>query len=249
MRNVIAGIAINILLLFGWTTIAFADSYEVKEGDSLWKIAKEHDTSVAKIIQLNDLKSIMIHPNQTLQLHEIYEVKKGDTLSHISLEYGVAVQELMEWNDLESDLILIGQELTIKESKQTDLKRVKANRKDASDTRRVEDKQTVQATAQKEPNGRTFSVVATAYTAECDGCTGITYTGINLNNDRHAKVIAVDPSVIPLGSEVYVEGYGRAIAGDIGGAIKGNRIDIHVPTKEEAYQWGVREVEITILDE
>lgn len=40
------------------------------------------------------------------------------------------------------------------------------------------------------------------------------------------KMIAVDPKVIPLGSKVWVEGYGEAIAGDTGGAIKGNRIDI-----------------------
>lgn len=94
-----------------------------------------------------------------------------------------------------------------------------------------------------------INVVATAYTAECDGCSGITYTGINLLEDRNAKVIAVDPSVIPLGSKVYVEGYGYAIAGDIGGAIKGNRIDIHVPTKKEAFDWGVREVRLRIIKE
>ena len=45
-------------------------------------------------------------------------------------------------------------------------------------------------------------------------------------------MIAVDPSVIPLGSKVWVEGYGYAIAGDTGGAIKGMKIDLHVPTKK-----------------
>ncbi len=93
-----------------------------------------------------------------------------------------------------------------------------------------------------------MTMTATAYTAACDGCSGITYTGINLNENRHAKVIAVDPSVIPLGSKVEVEGYGQAIAGDIGSAIQGNKIDIHVPTKEEAYNWGVRTVKVKILD-
>src|SRR5690625_6441278 len=93
-----------------------------------------------------------------------------------------------------------------------------------------------------------MNMTATAYTAECDGCSGITYTGLNLNEDRHKKVIAVDPNVIPLGTRVHVEGYGEAIAGDIGSAIKGNKIDIHVPTKDEAFSWGVREVVVTILD-
>ena len=47
-------------------------------------------------------------------------------------------------------------------------------------------------------------------------------TGINLRANPNLKVIAVDPSVIPLGSKVWVEGYGYAVAGDTGGAIKGN---------------------------
>lgn len=96
--------------------------------------------------------------------------------------------------------------------------------------------------------GKTFTVTATAYTADCSGCSGVTATGINLKNNRNQKVIAVDPSVIPLGSRVHVEGYGTAIAGDTGGAIKGNRIDIHVPTKADASRWGRKQVTITILD-
>ncbi|WP_247747532.1 G5 and 3D domain-containing protein [Alkalihalobacillus sp. BA299] len=97
-------------------------------------------------------------------------------------------------------------------------------------------------------SGRTMTVTATAYTANCTGCSGITATGINLKNNRNMKVIAVDPNVIPLGSKVYVEGYGTAIAGDTGGAIRGRKIDVHVPTKSDAYRWGNRTVKITILD-
>ncbi|WP_026673692.1 G5 and 3D domain-containing protein [Alkalihalobacterium bogoriense] len=96
--------------------------------------------------------------------------------------------------------------------------------------------------------GKTITVTATAYTANCSGCSGITATGINLNNNRNKKVIAVDPSVIPLGSRVHVEGYGEAIAGDTGGNIVGNKIDVHVPTRSEAQRWGVRTVKVTILD-
>ena len=62
------------------------------------------------------------------------------------------------------------------------------------------------------------------------------------------KVIAVDPSVIPLGSKVWVEGYGHAVAGDTGGAIKGKKIDLHVPTKGDAYKFGRRQVKIKIID-
>lgn len=97
-------------------------------------------------------------------------------------------------------------------------------------------------------SGKSFTVTATAYTANCTGCSGITATGINLKQNRNAKVIAVDPRVIPLGTRVYVEGYGEAIAGDTGGSIKGNKIDVHVPTKADAANWGRRTVKITILN-
>ncbi|PKR77489.1 hypothetical protein CEY16_12245 [Halalkalibacillus sediminis] len=92
-----------------------------------------------------------------------------------------------------------------------------------------------------------LTMTATAYTAKCSGCTGITATGINLNNNPNMKVIAVDPSVIPLGSKVWVEGYGTAIAGDTGGAINGNKIDLHVATKSEAYSFGVRTVRVKVF--
>ena len=99
----------------------------------------------------------------------------------------------------------------------------------------------------KEPSGEEVYMTATAYSADCKGCSGITATGINLKANRNMKVIAVDPSVIPLGSTVWVEGYGTAIAGDTGGAIKGNRIDIHVPSHEEAMRFGFKKVKIKII--
>lgn len=100
-----------------------------------------------------------------------------------------------------------------------------------------------------QPQGRTITVTATAYTAQCSGCSGETATGIDLNANPNQKVIAVDPNVIPLGTRVYVEGYGEAIAADTGGSIKGaDRIDVFIPNKQEALNWGVRTVKLTILD-
>ena len=89
---------------------------------------------------------------------------------------------------------------------------------------------------------------ASAYTASCEGCSGITATGINLKANPNAKVISVDPTVIPLGSKVYVEGYGEAIAGDTGGAIKGNRIDVFFPSQQDAINFGVKQLKVTILN-
>ncbi|MDD6794154.1 MAG: 3D domain-containing protein [Clostridiaceae bacterium] len=61
------------------------------------------------------------------------------------------------------------------------------------------------------------------------------------------STIAVDPSVIPLGSKVYIDGYGYAIAADTGSAIKGNKIDLYFNNKNEPHLWGVRTVEVTIV--
>jgi uncharacterized protein YabE (DUF348 family) len=98
------------------------------------------------------------------------------------------------------------------------------------------------------PTGKEYYVSSTAYTASCNGCSGTTATGINLRANPNMKVIAVDPSVIPLGTKVYVEGYGYAIAADTGGAIKGYKIDVFIPSTADAFKWGNRKVKIQILD-
>lgn len=98
--------------------------------------------------------------------------------------------------------------------------------------------------------GKKISVIATAYTSDCEGCTGITKTGIDVRNST-PNIIAVDPDVIPLGSvcEIWVEGeyFGVFRAEDIGGAIKGNRIDILMETEEKAKKFGVRSAEVVII--
>lgn len=98
------------------------------------------------------------------------------------------------------------------------------------------------------PSFKEMTMTATAYTAYCKGCSGTTATGINLRENPSLKVIAVDPSVIPLGTKVFVEGYGYAVAGDTGGAIKGSKIDIFIPNKSDAYEWGVKTVKVRVYN-
>lgn len=82
----------------------------------------------------------------------------------------------------------------------------------------------------------------------CVSCNGndqaLTATGTTLTEGR---TIAVDPSVIPLGSRVFIEGYGVFIAEDTGGAIKGNKIDIAVTTHERANELGVQYANVYLL--
>ncbi|WP_163969225.1 G5 and 3D domain-containing protein [Oceanobacillus halotolerans] len=97
-------------------------------------------------------------------------------------------------------------------------------------------------------SGKTMTMHASAYTASCGGCSGYTATGINLKANPNKKVVAVDPNVIPLGSRVWVEGYGEAIAGDTGGNINGKRVDLHFPSKSAAYSFGSKTVKVKVLD-
>ncbi|SHN70230.1 ubiquitin-like domain-containing protein [Desulfitobacterium chlororespirans] len=84
---------------------------------------------------------------------------------------------------------------------------------------------------------RAYLMRASAYSGG-----GRTATGHNV---RYG-VIAVDPRVIPLGTEVYVDGYGEAVALDTGGAIKGNRVDLYMNTEDACWSWGVRSVVVYV---
>ncbi|MCR1287451.1 3D domain-containing protein, partial [Shouchella clausii] len=170
-----------------------------------------------------------------------YEVQSGDTLSSIANNNQVSVTALMEANPQISDknLIFAGQELNMPGAEENNEPQLKG------ETATNEQAPSETESSPKEAS-TTLTVEATAYTASCNGCTGVTYTGIDLNANPNQKVIAVDPNVIPLGSKVYVEGYGEAIAADIGGAIKGNKIDVFIPNESEALQFGRQEVTVHV---
>ena len=94
---------------------------------------------------------------------------------------------------------------------------------------------------------------ATAYTAGYESTRkrpgdpgyGITASGMRVEHG----VVAVDPNVIPLGTPLYVEGYGFAIAADVGGAIRGHSIDLFMYNLEDAIRFGRRNVTVFILTE
>ncbi|HOQ17062.1 MAG TPA: 3D domain-containing protein [Defluviitaleaceae bacterium] len=100
---------------------------------------------------------------------------------------------------------------------------------------------------------KVLTMSATAYTASYEDtgkapghpAFGITYTGTR----ARVGTVAVDPNVIPLGTKLYIEGYGYAVAEDIGGAIKGNKIDLYYNTLEEARNFGRKQLKVYILVE
>ena len=167
----------------------------------------------------------------------VHTVKKGDTLYKISRQYHVSVSTIKSINHLKSDLIKPKQKLKLN-GKATAKKTVK----------KVSKKSTKKSVSRSNDSVvKELMVSTTAYTAYCRGCSGITKTGINLRKNPNLKVIAVDPSVIKLGTKVFVEGYGYAIAGDTGSAIKGNKIDVFMPNHSSALKWGRKTVKIKIL--
>lgn len=232
---------------------AHAEEVTVKKGDTLSHFAHEYGVSVAALKEMNGLSNDTIYENQTLNISSSesstntsasnYTVVAGDTLWSIGQKFNVSVSQLQKWNAITDHLIYPNQQLIVSSNEIT-------VQTEQATTQVQETVVEAQPVAQESSNasGQTLTVTATAYTANCEGCSGITATGINLLKDPNAKVIAVDPSVIPLGTEVYVEGYGNAIAGDTGGAIKGNKIDVFIPSHSEAMSWGRKTVNVTILD-
>lgn len=174
---------------------------------------------------------LFANSNGSLAASHTYTVKSGDTLSQIAKKYHTSVSQIKQWNHLHSDLIHPKQVLCI--SNQS--------------TSQAAKKSTHPAKKAAKKVVKELTVSASAYTLNLKNSSGVTAIGINLKKNPNQKVISVDPKVIKLGTKVYVQGYGYAIAGDTGGAIKGNKIDVFLPSQQQALKWGRKTVKVQIL--
>lgn len=99
---------------------------------------------------------------------------------------------------------------------------------------------------------KAIKMVATAYDATFESTgknPGDKYYGITASGIRvRPGIVAVDPKVIPLGTWLYVEGYGEALAADKGSAIKGNRIDLYYESPKDVSRYGKKTVKVYVLD-
>lgn len=99
---------------------------------------------------------------------------------------------------------------------------------------------------------RALTMSSTAYDVSFESCGkypdhpqyGITYSGLRVR----PGIVAVDPRVIPLGTWLYVEGYGEALAADVGGAIKGNKIDLYYESETVVNRYGRKTIKVYVLD-
>ncbi|KPN95661.1 3D domain-containing protein [Lysinibacillus sp. ZYM-1] len=246
-------LALAVTLAVGLSLYASPSSAKDNSGNILWTLPQIYNLTVGEFQQFAEMDSIWFYPEQDLvkdtsKIEEAskdeYVIKGGDTLFSIARKNDLTVDELKAWNNLATDLILAGESLAIKAS----AAKPKPNTSERVATKASSTAKTKPVSTPTNGSGRTLTMRATAYTAYCEGCSGITANGTDIRSNPNLKVIAVDPRVIPLGSRVWVEGYGEAIAADTGGAIKGNKIDVFIPTEGQAMQWGVKTVTVKILD-
>lgn len=245
-KTVLATIAVAFLGISGMTTsTAKADEW------------------VARTTE--EVKDEIVHNDEGVQE---YTVKYGDTLSVIAEAMDVSLDALIRVNDIQNaNLIYAGttikfssdkQEVVVKTEEEEHTYKVEDNTevvevKAVEPTPQTATSQEVQTTtttqaapaAPAATEGYTLTVEATAYSYAEAGLSSYTADGTNLVNDP--MVIAVDPRVIPLGTMVEIPGYGVFRAADTGGAIVGNKIDVHFPTVAQTYNFGRRTITIRIL--
>ncbi|WP_077306938.1 LysM peptidoglycan-binding and 3D domain-containing protein [Terribacillus halophilus] len=215
-----------------------SDSYTVVKGDSLSKIAGKFNISVSELKAWNSLNSDLIVIGQQLAV-------TGSEAAAVPVKQEAAKAEASKQEAPKQEA---PKQETAPKQEAPAQQESKQEAEPAKQEAAAPAKEEKAATSTNQEATKELTVSATAYTGQCNGCSGVTATGIDLNANPNAKVIAVDPNVIPLGSRVWVEGYGEAVAGDTGGAIKGNKIDVHVPDKGSALNWGRKSVTVKVLD-
>ncbi|GAE35493.1 LysM peptidoglycan-binding domain-containing protein [Halalkalibacter akibai] len=128
-------LTVGVTAMLGLAQGASAATYEVKKGDTLYRIAASNKMTVNELKQMNNLKGNIILPGQKIQVNDAatisYQVKKGDTLYSIATKHNMKVADLKKFNQLKSDRIYTGQKLIVKgspvvdQSKQTMAKEIK----------------------------------------------------------------------------------------------------------------------------
>lgn len=210
--------------------------YTFQWGDTLSSIAAATDISVNSMVKINDINNAdMIIAGNAIHLSKDQSQVTVENNNEVKT-YDVSEEEEVKEVETPEET----KEEIVKE------KEVEAEVEPAAEPETVATQVSTEEPAAEEQSGKTVTVEATAYSTNQPELSDTTYTGIDL--DENPDVIAVDPSVIPLGSTIKVPGHGTFIAGDTGSAIKGNRIDIHMTDLDTAIAFGRQTLDVQIID-
>ncbi len=220
-----------------------AAPYVVHSGDSMYSVAVRAGLGLQDLALVNGVtQNSYLFPGERLALPFLYKVQKGDQVAYLAKRYSTSVSSIMSLNHLSSVTLTDGRVLLIARGSLT--------------ASMVPSKPKVLGAALTKPTlGAPQSMLASAYdsSAASNGPWGaVDYFG----NALRFGTVAVDPNVIALGSKLYISGYTDpylpkggfyATATDVGGAIKGNRIDIYLPQTSLAMQFGLEHVRVQVI--
>ena len=210
-------------------------TYTIRWGDTLGTIATAFDVSLNEMIDVNEIadRNLIIAGNVLHLSVDKETVSVENTETKEIQSFDVSEKDNVEEKEVEEPVEQPAEESAAEQP---------ANEETANEAPAQEEKQETSSRSA----GEWMSFEATGYSTQQPNLSTHTATGIDLR--ENSRVIAVDPSVIPLGSKVEIEGLGVYTAGDTGSAINGNIIDIHYPTVSEALSWGRRNVNIRVLN-
>lgn len=237
----------------------------IKEGDTLNKLAEKFNVSVDALQYNNKIaKSHIITVSDELIIGGT-EFEK-DVPESFYKEQRVLAEAEKKAADLKIKEAKQAEEAKIKKQAEEETARKDKQAEQAAEEAKVVEQQATQTstqTTQQETtqaasvqtkevaqtntsNGYQVTVEATAYSRNQPSLSNFTANGTDLRSNPN--VIAVDPSQIPIGSQVYVPGYGTFTAADTGGDIHNGRIDIHMESLSAAQSFGRRSITVTVLN-
>ena len=217
--------------------------YTIKWGDTLSVISEATGASLDTLVQVNEIQDAnLIYPGTVLRFSAD---QKEVTVDNGTEQHSYRVQNNNEVKEVETTEATT-QAAETETTQTTQAAQATPATETTQAAQATEATQTTQAAAASSSQGGYYlTVEATAYSYNEAGLSNYTADGTNLVSEPN--VIAVDPSVIPLGSYVEIPGYGIFRAADTGGAIYGNRIDVHLVNLNDVYNFGRRTITIRVL--
>ena len=214
------------------------DSKKIEEQKKIDELNRQKE-AVLEVIKENEMSLIS---------HSVSVINSSSSISEIESAVSTLNQLIPQLN-IDSVKETANNSVQVAKNKIESLKAEEAKKaEEAAKNNASNSSGTLNSTSSSQPSSdgkykKTLSMEATAYS-------GGTLTAMGLKPVRDPggiSTIAVDPSVIPLGSKVYIPGYGYAIASDTGGVIKGNIIDLYMNSHDECTSWGRRQVTLHIV--